>query len=145
MLNKRGVGEGFSWAIGLVAIFVIILFAVIAYMVGHIGEKKPVTIDTSLYRGLSSEYQRVGAYVVSSDFNSSEKGKNLLKIYEFEPSYNTYDIVVKKLDILFPKGYTTWTNIQYETIEYFMGSGFFLSRSGNPNHILFGVTESKDE
>ncbi|MEI7718586.1 MAG: hypothetical protein WCI72_01865 [archaeon] len=81
MLNKRAAGEGISWAAGLVAILMIIIFALIAYLVGHLGEKKPITIDLTNNNGFLSEFQRVSAYTISSDFNSSEKGKILSEIY----------------------------------------------------------------
>ena len=81
MFNKRGAGEGISWAVGLVAILMIIIFSLLAYLVGHLGEKKPITIDLTNTNGLLSEFQRVGAYAISSDFNSSEKGKILNDIY----------------------------------------------------------------
>jgi len=78
MINKKG-NEPFSWFAGLIAILAIIIFAIVFVYVGHFGEK-PVTVSSSgsIY---SLELQRVGAYIISSDFNSSMKGKILKDIY----------------------------------------------------------------
>ncbi len=81
MLNKKGVGEGFSWAAGLIAILVIIILSYIAYTFGHIGEKNPVTIsptDTSYSHG----FNRIATYLISADFNSTRKGEILYKFYD---------------------------------------------------------------
>jgi len=81
MLNKKGVGEGFTWAAGLIVILVIIIMSYIAYTFGHIGEKNPVTISAST-TSYSVGFNRVAVYLVSSDFNSTEKGKILHDFYD---------------------------------------------------------------
>jgi len=152
MLNKRAAGEGISWVVGLIAILMIIVFSIIAYKVGHIGEK-PITLDLSSGEGYASELQRIGAYVVSSDFNSSEKGKILSEIYsnvKEEKDYlgnygfNPQQIGMKIAGMPnFPiVGYSPITNIGYG--PGFVNS-FYLSCSHCASkYFSFGLDRSKN-
>lgn len=81
MLNKKGVGEGFSWAAGLIAILVIIILSYVAYTFGHVGAKNPVTISSEI-SSYSFGFNRIVPYLISSDFNSSRKGEILYKFYD---------------------------------------------------------------
>lgn len=80
MLNKKGVGEGFTWAAGLIVILIIIALSYIAYTFGHIGQKNPVTISTTTTT-YSYGFNRLATYLVSADFNSTKKGEILYKFY----------------------------------------------------------------
>jgi len=77
--NKKAVAEGFSWAAGLIAIALIVIFAIFFSIAGKFSQKSVViNYDSNVY---SSEYQRVAAYAIISDFNSTHKGKILSEIY----------------------------------------------------------------
>lgn len=80
MISKRAAGEIITWAIGLIAIVLIILISIMAFNVAKFGEKNPVSvfISTNIY---SSEMQRISVYAISEDFNGASKGKTLNDIY----------------------------------------------------------------
>lgn len=141
MVNKRAVGEAISWVGGLIAILMIIAFAVIAYKVGSIGEKKPITLELTS-GSFSSELQRAGAYVISSDFNSGEKGKILQNAYLFGDGLLEgvgVKLGLTTLDVPLFKGYESWVIIPSSEKDYVFNLGFYLSSKINPKYLLFGL------
>lgn len=123
MLNKKGVGEGISWAVGLIAILIIITFSVIAYSFGKLGEKNPIEVISSSNTN-SLELQRITSYALSSDFNSSEKGKVLNSIYlnveegvdignNYGYAPHSVGILLKNLPVLSLEEYKIIENIGY--------------------------------
>jgi hypothetical protein len=134
MFNKKAAGEGISWAAGLIAILVIIAFSIVAYQVSTIGEKKPITIDLSSDSGHASELQRIGAYVVSSDFNSSEKGKILNDMYSDPQDVFGVSQGVPVLHL--PLGYisTVFVNMRYKQFNFL--NDFYLNCKHSPGKYL---------
>lgn len=143
MFNKKGVGEGFSWAMGLIVILIIIALAFIAYTFGHIGEKNPVTISTT-DTSSSLGFNRIATYLISSDFNSSEKGKILQGFYENTQQLPSGAGLAKDYPSLSMK---VLPFIVYYSPLFKFPTGFYLSCSKCPNKYLeFTYTlEAKDD
>lgn len=83
-INKKGAGEVFSWAAGLILIFVLVIVVILAYNLGGLGKKADIEIvlssgEYSFHNSLAN--QRIGAALLMSDFSSSEKGELLGNVY----------------------------------------------------------------
>ncbi len=103
IINKRAAGEGLSWAAGLIAIALIVIFAVFFSIAGKFSQKSVViNYDSNVY---SSESQRVAAYAVISDFNSSSKGKVLYDAYKYTNTV-TGGFMVNLPKLSIPNNYT---------------------------------------
>lgn len=138
MLNKKAGTEGITWVGGLVAILMIVAVSIVAYKVSSLGEKNPINISAI---SDSSSFYRVAAYALSSDFNSTEKGKILHDFY-----YDTRQIAMS----IGLEGYPSVSRLGFSFIVYSYDplfkfyTGFYLScRACLPNKYL-GVTYSRE-
>lgn len=134
IINKRAAGEGLSWAAGLIAIALIIIFAVFFSIAGKFGQKSVViNYDSNVY---SSEYQRVAAYAVISDFNSSKKGKILSDIYSNPTVVIGYVDNLPKLII--PNNYS-YSSYPLISTPYFADNFYIPCRRCQNKYISFSV------
>jgi len=150
--NKRAAGEGFSWAAGLIVIALIVILAVFFSIAGKFGQKSVViNYDSNVY---SSELQRVAAYSVVSDFNSTHKGKILSEIYSNAGVFNEYSpapvsgvpvIIGKRLGgvpVLPIKGYNVIEKTS--SILYFASVIYLSCKECETKYFPFGLERSKD-
>ena len=108
-MNKRGMGEVFSWAAGLIFIFAIVIVSIVIYDVGGIGKRG--SVDSSVakqgnfYDALNN--QRVAVELLMNDFIGGNKGELLGKINSgasnsaFEESLNDFIKFISYDDFFF--------------------------------------------
>jgi hypothetical protein len=76
MLNKKGAGDGLSWFMGTIVVFLIVIIFTVFYLAT--GSVKRVSVETAelgenYYDNLFS--QRVSGYLVNYDIDDLEKGR----------------------------------------------------------------------
>jgi hypothetical protein len=98
-MNKRGMGEVFSWAAGLIFIFAIVIISVVIYDVGGVGKRGGVDAaivakNGNFYDALNN--QRIAVELLTNDFIGGNKGELIWKINSgasnsaFEESLNDF-------------------------------------------------------